>query len=144
MFALAHMSHMTHTSRLTRTVTTAVRVPASKYGASTTCSQLSASLVACFGWFVQVKFFEVSESELEKQRSAFSNGQLQIKIEEQDFSMRLMQLFVNYCTCYAKNLVFRTLVMHYPDIAAASQLVWSFYICGIANSWTTLRLKYCE
>jgi len=35
-----------------------------------------------------VKFFEVSESELEKQRSAFSNGQLQIKIEEQDFSMR--------------------------------------------------------
>ena len=30
----------------------------------------------------------MSESELEKQRSAFSNGQLQIKIEEQDFSMR--------------------------------------------------------
>jgi len=30
----------------------------------------------------------VSEGELEKQRSAFSNGQLQLKIEEQDFSMR--------------------------------------------------------
>ena len=34
----------------------------------------------------------MSESELEKQRSAFSNGQLQIKIEEQDFSMRYPQL----------------------------------------------------
>lgn len=38
--------------------------------------------------FVQVRFFEVSEEELEKQRSAFSNGQLEIKIEQQQFSMR--------------------------------------------------------
>ena len=37
---------------------------------------------------VQVRFFEVSEEELEKQRSAFSNGQLKIKIEHQEFSMR--------------------------------------------------------
>ena len=50
--------------------------------------RVSASLVVSFGCVVQVKFFEVSESELEKQRSAFSNGQLQIKIEEQGFSMR--------------------------------------------------------
>ena len=36
----------------------------------------------------QVRFFEVSEDELEKQRSAFSNGQLEIKIEEDNFSMK--------------------------------------------------------
>ncbi|KAL3134817.1 hypothetical protein ABBQ32_007791 [Trebouxia sp. C0010 RCD-2024] len=38
--------------------------------------------------FDQVRFFEVSEEELEKQRSAFSNGQLRIRIEQQQFSMR--------------------------------------------------------
>lgn len=37
---------------------------------------------------VQVRFFEVSEEELQKKRSAFSNGQLKIKIEHQEFSMR--------------------------------------------------------
>lgn len=41
---------------------------------------------------LQVRFFEVSEEELEKQRSAFSNGQLKIKIEEDDFSMRYVCL----------------------------------------------------
>lgn len=36
----------------------------------------------------QVRFFEVSEAELERQRSAFSNGQLEIRIEEDNFSMK--------------------------------------------------------
>ncbi len=35
-----------------------------------------------------MRFFEVDESELEKQRAAFSSGQLEIKIEQQRFSMR--------------------------------------------------------
>ncbi|KAK9819502.1 hypothetical protein WJX74_000026 [Apatococcus lobatus] len=38
--------------------------------------------------FDQVRFFEVSESELEEKRAAFSNGQLQIKIEQERFSMQ--------------------------------------------------------
>ena len=37
---------------------------------------------------LQVRFFEVSEDKLEKQRAAFSSGQLSIKIEEEQFSMR--------------------------------------------------------
>ena len=37
---------------------------------------------------LQVRFFEVSEGELEQQRAAFSSGQLKLKIEEERFSMR--------------------------------------------------------
>lgn len=37
---------------------------------------------------LQVKYEIVSEEELETQRKQFHNGQLQLKIEEQTFSMK--------------------------------------------------------
>lgn len=37
---------------------------------------------------VQVRFFQVSEEELERQRKQFHTGQISIKIEETTFSMR--------------------------------------------------------
>ena len=40
------------------------------------------------GGCAQVRFFEVSEAELETQRELFRTGRLQIKIEEVEFSMK--------------------------------------------------------
>ena len=37
---------------------------------------------------LQVKYEIVSEEELEKQRKQFRNGELKIKIEEEEFNMR--------------------------------------------------------
>lgn len=38
--------------------------------------------------YLQVKYEIVSEEELEKQRKQFRNGELEIKIEEEEFNMR--------------------------------------------------------
>ena len=38
--------------------------------------------------YLQVKYEIVSEEELEKQRKQFRNGELDIKIEEEEFNMR--------------------------------------------------------
>lgn len=45
----------------------------------------------CIG---QVRFFEVSEEELVKQRQSFKDGQLAIKIEEETFDMAKHNAFV--------------------------------------------------
>ena len=36
----------------------------------------------------QIKFFEVTEEELDRQRKGFANGLIPIKIEETSFSMK--------------------------------------------------------
>ena len=36
---------------------------------------------------MQVKFFEVSEEDLEQQRAAFATGQLQLEVTEEEFDM---------------------------------------------------------
>lgn len=43
---------------------------------------------------VQVKFFEVSEEELEKQRAAFATGQLQLEVHEEQFDMGAYNSFL--------------------------------------------------
>ncbi len=43
---------------------------------------------------VQIKFDLVSEDELETQRKQFRNGELQIKIEHEEFNMR--------CACHPR------------------------------------------
>ena len=45
---------------------------------------------------VQIKFELVSEDELETRRKQFRNGELQIKIEEEEFNMR--------CACHPRAL----------------------------------------
>ena len=45
---------------------------------------------------LQIKFELVSEDELETQRKQFRNGELQIKIEEEEFNMR--------CACHPRAL----------------------------------------
>jgi hypothetical protein len=42
----------------------------------------------------QVKFFEVSEEELEQQRVAFATGQLQLDIAEEEFDMGAYNKFL--------------------------------------------------
>lgn len=42
----------------------------------------------------QIKFFEVSEEELEVQRAAFAAGQLQLETQEQSFDMAAYNRFV--------------------------------------------------
>ena len=68
--------------------------------------------------FLQVRFFEVSEEELEQQRSAFSNGQLEIKIEQDNFSMRCVYVeepdstsasFSTMCVSFCRHLVMHRL-----------------------------------
>lgn len=48
------------------------------------CSQ--AVLSSLFN--AQIKFFEVTEEELDRQRKGFANGLIPIKIEETSFSMK--------------------------------------------------------
>lgn len=43
---------------------------------------------------MQVKFFEVSEEELEKQRAAFATGQLQLDMTEEQFDMAAYNRFL--------------------------------------------------
>lgn len=64
------------------------RTPANSMPQQSRVVPLSAAVLSALLALVQVRFFEVSEEELEKQRSAFSNGQLRIRIEQQQFSMR--------------------------------------------------------
>lgn len=45
----------------------------------------------------QVRFHEVSESELETQRELFRTGRLQIEIEEVQFSMKCEPCLVYQC-----------------------------------------------
>jgi hypothetical protein len=43
---------------------------------------------------VQVKFFEVSEEDLEQQRAAFATGQLQLEVTEEEFDMGAYNKFL--------------------------------------------------
>ena len=58
---------------------------------------------------MQIKFEVVSEDELEMQRKQFRNGELQIKIEEEEFDMR--------CACHPRALPWYVLrrVLIYAD-----------------------------
>ncbi|CAK0782570.1 hypothetical protein CVIRNUC_005782 [Coccomyxa viridis] len=54
--------------------------------------------------FDQVKYEIVSEEELEKQRKQFRNGELDIKIEEEEFNMRLYNDFVDSVAIQTQSL----------------------------------------
>lgn len=65
---------------------------------------------------VQIRFVEVSEEELEQQRSAFANGQLQIDIEETTFDLASYQNFLADVAPEAR-------AFHEQQLAASKQQV---------------------
>lgn len=77
---------------------------------------------------MQIKFELVSEDELETQRKQFRNGELQIKIEEEEFDMR--------CACYPRAL---------PWYVLQRRLIYSESSFKISSeAFETLSLAWCR